>query len=185
MIKKIAYLALAAASIMAVSTTACANDNAKKAPATQTEATAQAAQAAEAEYVTAPDFTFPDVNGKMVSLSDFRGKWVIIDFWGSWCPWCIKGFPALKEAYAKYEGKVEVIGVACLDPKDAWENALKKYDLPWVNLYNGAEKGGPVLQEYGIEGFPTKVIVDPEGKVRNVTAGDTPDFYVALDALVK
>ena len=68
--------------------------------------------------VDAPAFTFQDREGKDVSLSDFKGKWVIIDFWGSWCRYCIKGIPALKEAYAKYQTQVEVIGVACRDPKE-------------------------------------------------------------------
>ncbi|MDE6296743.1 MAG: redoxin domain-containing protein, partial [Muribaculaceae bacterium] len=49
--------------------------------------------------IEAANFTLPDLDGKKVSLSDFRGKWVVLDFWGSWCGWCIKGFPALKEAY--------------------------------------------------------------------------------------
>ncbi|MDE6339505.1 MAG: TlpA family protein disulfide reductase, partial [Muribaculaceae bacterium] len=51
--------------------------------------------------ISAPDFTLPDLGGKNVSLADFRGKWVVLDFWGSWCGWCIKGFPALKDAYNK------------------------------------------------------------------------------------
>ncbi len=51
------------------------------------------------ERVAAPEFTLEDINGKNFSLSDLKGKWVILDFWGSWCHWCMKGFPALKEAY--------------------------------------------------------------------------------------
>lgn len=132
----------------------------------------------------APDFTFKDSNGKDVSLKDYRGKWVIIDFWGSWCRWCIKGFPSLKEAYAKYRPELEVIGVACNDSREVWENALKKYELPWVNLYNPSEGGGPVLQDYAVEGFPTKVIVDPEGRIRNITSGDNPGFYDVLKQLM-
>ena len=49
---------------------------------------------AVADRQAAPDFTLNDINGKPLSLSDLKGKWVILDFWGSWCPWCIKGFPA-------------------------------------------------------------------------------------------
>ncbi|MCM1369338.1 MAG: TlpA family protein disulfide reductase [Candidatus Amulumruptor caecigallinarius] len=135
--------------------------------------------------VTAPNFTFPDITGKEISLSDFRGKWVIIDFWGSWCPWCIKGFPKLKEAYAKYKPQLEIVGVACSDPRDAWENALKKYELPWVNLYNSEQGGGKVIEEYAVEGFPTKVIVNPQGKIVNITSGDNPEFFVLLNKLLK
>ncbi len=61
-------------------------------------------QALQSGDIEAPAFTLKNPEGKDVSLSDFRGKWVIIDFWGTWCPWCIKGFPALNEAYKRYTG---------------------------------------------------------------------------------
>ncbi len=135
--------------------------------------------------VEAPDFTFNNLEGKPVSLKDFRGKWVVIDFWGAWCPWCIKGFPALKEAYAKYKDKLEVIGLDCNDKPDAWKAAVKKYELPWVNVYNPDPKGGKVLEDYAVEGFPTKVIVNPEGRIVNITTGENPEFFEILDSLVK
>ena len=134
--------------------------------------------------VDAPAFTFQDREGKDVSLSDFKGKWVIIDFWGSWCRYCIKGIPALKEAYAKYQTQVEVIGVACRDPKQTLIRALQKSELPWINILNPDPKGGKVLQDYSVPGFPTKVIVDPAGKIRNITIGDDPEFYVTLEKLL-
>lgn len=132
----------------------------------------------------APAFTFKDMDGKDVSLSDFRGKWVVIDFWGSWCPWCIKGFPQLKEAYAKYHPELEVVGVACNDPEPAWRNAVKKYELPWVNLFNPEPKGGKLVEEYAVQGFPTKVVVNPEGKIANITVGEDPSFFDKLANLM-
>lgn len=135
--------------------------------------------------VTAPDFTFENADKKPVTLADFRGKWVIIDFWGTWCPWCIKGFPALKEAYAQYKPKLEVVGVACNDKYEAWLGGLKKYELPWVNLYNPEKGGGEILEQYGVQGFPTKVIVNPEGKIVNITSGEDPSFFEKLKELIK
>ena len=135
--------------------------------------------------VEAPNFTFNNVDGQPVSLSDFRGKWVVIDFWGTWCPWCIKGFPALKEAYAELKPKLEVLGVACNDKYEAWVNGLKKYDLPWVNVYNPEKGGGQILEDYAVEGFPTKVIVSPEGKIVNITTGEDPKFFDILRQFVK
>lgn len=135
--------------------------------------------------VTAPDFTFNDAAGRPVSLSDFRGKWVVIDFWGTWCPWCIKGFPALKEAYALLKPKLEIVGVACNDKRESWENGIKKYELPWVNLYNPEQGGGKILEEYAVQGFPTKVIVNPEGKIVNITVGENPAFFDILKDFVK
>ncbi len=130
----------------------------------------------------APGFSLPDVTGKMVSPSDFKGKWVILDFWGSWCGWCIKGFPALKEAYKKYEGKLEVIGIDCNETREAWLAGVKKYSLPWVNVYNG--EAPALLMEYGIQGFPTKAIINPEGHLVDITVGEDPTFYQKLASLI-
>ena len=136
----------------------------------------------QAGNVKAPNFTLKDLEGKDVSLSDFRGKWVILDFWGSWCPWCIKGFPELKEAYEKYAGTLEIIGIDCKEGVDEWKSGVEKYSLPWVNVYN--PEGTDILTEYGVQGFPTKAIIDPEGRIRNITVGHNPEFYTALTELM-
>jgi len=137
-------------------------------------------------HAMAPEIALPDVNGKIVKLSDYRGKWVIIDFWGSWCGWCIKGFPELKKTYEANKEKLMVFGVDNGDTKEAWLAAVKKYELPWVNVYNAGEdrSNNPVLQAYGVQGFPTKVIVDPEGKIANITTGEDPAFYTVLSSLL-
>lgn len=131
--------------------------------------------------VAAPAFTLKDINGKDVSLSQFRGKWVILDFWGSWCGWCIKGMPKLKEAYKEYAGKVEIIGIDCNEPEEAWRAAVAKYELPWVNVYNPGSSS--LLSDYLVEGFPTKVIVNPEGNIADITVGEDPAFYTKLATL--
>lgn len=152
---------------------------------------AQARQAAEQHqqeladnHAKAPDFSLPDLNGKMVKLSSFKGKWVILDFWGSWCPWCIKGFPGLKDTYKQYAGKIEIIGIDCNDPEANWRAAVKKYELPWVNVYNADTKGG-VLEAYGVQAFPTKVLINPKGKIEKIYVGEDPAFYTDLKALIK
>lgn len=133
--------------------------------------------------ITAADFTLPDLQGKQVSLSDFRGKWVVLDFWGSWCGWCIKGFPALKEAYQKYGDKIAVIGIDCNDTEEAWRAAVKSHQLPWLNLYNGDNKD--LYIAYNIEGFPTKAIINPEGKLVDLTTGEDPTFFERLAGFVE
>lgn len=132
--------------------------------------------------VEAPAFSLEDLKGENISLSAFRGKWVILDFWGSWCIWCIKGFPELKEAYSHYAGKLEVIGIDCRESKEDWREGVRKYELPWVNLY--CPEGNPILKEYGVQSFPTKAIIDPEGKIRNITVGHNPDFFTQLKSLL-
>lgn len=132
--------------------------------------------------VVAPNFTLENLEGKMVSLSDFKGKWVILDFWGSWCPWCIKGFPELKEAYEKYKGELEIIGVDCRENQEAWRKGVEKYELPWVNVYN--PETSSVLDDYAVSGFPTKAIINPEGKIANITVGHDPAFFEKLTELM-
>lgn len=135
------------------------------------------------DRVVAPDFTLNDINGNPLSLSDLKGKWVVLDFWGSWCPWCIKGFPALKEAYKQYDGKVEVLGIDCGDTEEVWKASVAKHELPWLQVYN--PKGTDLTARYGIQGFPTKFIIDPEGRVANVTVGEDSAFFDVLSSLVK
>ncbi len=146
----------------------------------QNDRTAEEARKAEiaSGSITAPDFSLPDLDGKNVSLSDFKGKWVVLDFWGSWCGWCIKGFPALKEAYAKYGDKIVVIGIDCNESEADWRAGVKKYQLPWLNLYNGNDK--ELYTSYNIEGFPTKAIINPEGKLVDLTTGEDPTFFTRL-----
>lgn len=139
-------------------------------------------QALASGSVPAPNFTLKNLEGKDVSLSDFLGKWVILDFWGSWCPWCIKGFPELKDAYQKYDGRLEIIGIDCNEGEAEWRAGVEKYQLPWIHVYN--PQGGSVTAEYGVQGYPTKAIIDPEGKIRNITVGHNPEFFVALTELM-
>jgi thiol-disulfide isomerase/thioredoxin len=134
----------------------------------------------------APDFTLNDINGKPLALRSLRGKWVIIDFWGSWCKWCIKGIPDMKEYYAKYSGKLEILGVDCNDTVEKWKAAVKQYELPWLHVYwdKDDEENNP-LALYGVRGFPTKVIIDPKGNVAKVIVGEDPAFYDYLDEVLK
>lgn len=138
----------------------------------------------ESGTVPAPAFTLPDLNAKQISLSDFKGKWVIIDFWGSWCRWCIKGFPELKDIYAKYAGKLEIIGVDCNETQERWKAGVEKYELPWVNVYLDTENDSSLLQAYAIQGFPTKVVVSPEGLIKKIVVGADPSFPETLATLM-
>lgn len=133
-------------------------------------------------HMDAPQFTLTDLEGRQVSLSDFKGKWVVIDFWGSWCIWCIKGFPALKEAYAQYAPELEVIGVDCGESEQAWRAGVEKYKLPWVNVYNPADSG--LTDKYQVQGFPTKAIVNPDGKLVDITTGEDPSFFQRLASFI-
>ena len=137
-----------------------------------------------ADGMMAPEFTLNNVDGKPVSLSSLRGKYVVLDFWGTWCGWCIKGIPEMKEMYAKYSQRLEVVGIACGDTEEAWKKCVAEKALPWTNLLNG--KGdADVSAMYAVTGYPTKVILDPEGRILKTILGESPEFYTYVDSLMK
>lgn len=136
-----------------------------------------------AEGTMAPEFTLKDINGNDLTLSSLRGKYLVLDFWGSWCHWCIKGMPDMKDAYSKYKEKVEFLGIACNDKEDKWKDAVKKNELPWLHVINDGDVDVSAL--YGIQGYPTKIVIDPDGKVIKVVEGEDPDFYLYLDSLFR
>ena len=135
----------------------------------------------QAEGREAPDFTLNDINGRPLKLSSLRGKYVVLDFWGSWCGWCIKGYPEMKRYYSKYKGKFEILGIDCNDPEPKWKAAVEQHQLPWLHVYN--PNGSTLLNDYGIQGFPTKIVVDPQGKIARTVVGEDPSFYTYLDEL--
>jgi len=132
----------------------------------------------------APDFTLNDINGKPLTLSSLQGKTVVLDFWGSWCGWCIKGMPQMKECYAKYKAKgLEILGVDCNDTEAKWKAAVEKHALPWLHVYCTKDAG--VTTKYAISGYPTKIVVGKDGKILKVVVGEDPAFYTYLDELFK
>ena len=134
----------------------------------------------------APEFTLKDLDGKNFDLSSLRGKYVVLDFWGSWCGWCIKGIPEMKKAYEKYKGKIEFVGIDCNDTEDKWKKAVAEHQLPWINVRNIGEPDVAVM--YGVSGYPTKYVIDPEGKIAKRVVGDGPVIlYVSgrIDEMMK
>ena len=128
----------------------------------------------------APDFKLTTVDGKEVTLASFHGKYLLVDFWGTWCGWCIKGIPDMKRYYNKYHGRVEFLGVCCGDTDKKWRAGVAEHKLPWVNVLEG-ESG--LSSRYAVGGYPTKVLLDKEGKVVATFVGESPALYKKLDEL--
>ena len=128
----------------------------------------------------ASDFTLKDINGNDFNLASLfgKGKYIVVDFWGSWCSWCIKGFPKMKEYYNKYRDRLEIVGVACYDKEDKWKVSVAKNNVPWLHVFS---PDGITEERYGVTSYPYKVLISPKGKVIKCFKGETDEFYDTLD----
>ncbi len=109
----------------------------------------------------APSFALPLLNGETVSLADFKGKVVMLDFWSSWCPPCIEEAPALAAAYPQYADKgVEFLGVAIWDEEREVRRHVERYNVPYPN---GLDEFGKTAMDYGVRGIPEKFFIDLDG----------------------
>jgi peroxiredoxin len=118
----------------------------------------------------APDFSLPDPSGKQIKLSSFRGKYVLVDFWASWCRPCREENPNVVQAYNKFKDKnFAILGVSLDNPgdKDKWLNAVMKDHLTWTHVSDlkGWESAVVSVYDFGTVGIPYNILVDPEGKV--------------------
>jgi peroxiredoxin len=114
----------------------------------------------------APDFTMNDTTGKPVSLSSFRGKYVLVDFWASWCGPCRAENPNVVKVYNQYKDKnFTILGVSLDQTKDAWEKAIRDDHLTWHHVSDLQFWDNSAAQLYGVEGIPANFLIGPDGKI--------------------
>lgn len=143
---------------------------------------------------TAAPFAATDINGKQLKLADLKGKYVIVDFWASWCVPCRKGNPHLKELYTRYKDQgLEIIGVSD-DDRDtaAWKKAVAKDGLPWLQVLRGMkvsyvndrpvfDRSGDISDMYHVSSLPTQILIDKQGTIIG-RYGEGGEPHEAMDA---
>ncbi len=115
----------------------------------------------------APPFTLPDLTGEKHALSDFKGQYVLLDFWASWCQPCLRSIPHLKRLHQLFAGKgFRIVGISIDDAAEKAEAVVKERQIPWLILWAGDRS--QVAVDYQVEGIPHYVVIDPNGRIASM-----------------
>lgn len=113
-----------------------------------------------------PDFEEKDLAGKPLSIANYKGKVVLLDFWATWCGPCVGELPNVLKTYEQYHAKgFEIIGISLDQDEDALKSFIKKKNMPWVQYFDGKGWGSKLAGKYGITSIPATFLLDGEGKI--------------------
>lgn len=149
-------------------------------PATVAETKLVIANPLRARMPFAPNFAFTTDDHQIISNASLRGKVVLLDFWGTWCPPCRESVPILRDLYKKYSGKAfQLVGVSSDDDQDVWKTFIQAQRMDWPDYLDASDE---VQRVFKIESFPTFVVLDKDGVIRfrqsgvgDATAGELSD----------
>ncbi len=133
----------------------------------------------------APDFTLTDTSGRKVSLSSFKGKYLLIDFWASWCGPCMRELPNVQKIYADFSKKgFDILGVSLDKDRKSWVGAIINKGLPWTQVSDLKYWQSTVVPLYKVEAIPFTVLLDKEGRIiaKNLRG---EELYKKVESLVK
>lgn len=131
-------------------------------------------------------FTIPNQYGEPVSMKDFRGKYVLLDFWASWCIPCLDEFPHMRELYNEYDrDQFEIVAISIGEDSLRWRQSLKRFKNPWPQLYAGEGFQQETFEAYQGGGIPFYILVDPSGNIERYN-DVRPSFNLpeVLDSLI-
>lgn len=164
-----------------VTITGCQKEN-----RAETNSSIKSSSALEGDENRAPDFTLTNISGEDVSLADFKGKIVIVDFWATWCPPCRRGIPDLISLQNEYKGKVAVIGIS-LDRENTKAGVPDFVDKMGIN-YPVVYFNDKVIIDYGgVSAIPTTFIIDQKGNIVKKMVGLYPksEYEQKIKELIK
>jgi thiol-disulfide isomerase/thioredoxin len=124
------------------------------------------------EGTVAADFAITDLSGKKFTLSEFRGRYVLLNFWSTTCVPCLQEIPSLNEAHEAYGGKVVMLGLALDDSERAVKNTIQKYGMKWRQAILKEEFDSEVTRKYKVKAIPATYLIGPDGKIAGQPGGD-------------
>lgn len=116
-----------------------------------------------------------DVEGRPMKLSNYRGKVVVLSFWGSWCPPCMSLVPHERDLVAKYKDKPFVLVGVNSDDETQAKLTIEREKMSWPMFWDGGSSSGPIATDWRVEAWPTMYVIDPEGIVRHRIVGAMPE----------
>lgn len=130
--------------------------------------------------MSAADFTLSALDGETITLSELKGKVVLVDFWATWCPPCKNSIPHLIELYEKYKDRGFIVLGISLEDREKLEKFVAEYNITYPILLGTRD----IAQTYGVQAIPKSIFIDRKGTIRKVQTGFSPELAPVFESLV-